>query len=266
MARRSDEEAGAPGANAAAFSPGADNVFARIADRYDRLCDVFSLFAHRVWKARMAARMSERPVGLVLDVASGTGDIPVRLLRRLGRGAGEWAGRIVVTDLCPEMLAIARRKVAAQTAALDGRTVDIAFAIADTHDLRGVEAGSVDLFSISFGMKICDRERVMAEAFRVLRPGGQFLCLEAARIPFAPLHALYLAYMERCIPAIGWLATRDPSAYGYLLRGIRDFPAPSDLARELEAQGFRGVAYELMTFGIVALHRATKPKPEARAG
>jgi ubiquinone/menaquinone biosynthesis methyltransferase len=238
-------------ANAAAFDPARDNVFARIASRYDRLCDLFSLRIHRLWKSEMAAAIAAHPGAVVLDAASGTGDIPLRVIHRLAMNGA--AGRTLwVTDVCPEMLAIARRKLAQRGEAR--------IAIADAHALRDFASESVDLFSISFGMKICDRRRVLAEAFRVLRPGGTFFCLEAARIPLAPLHALYLAYMRWCLPIIAKIATGgDASAYDYLVRGIHEFPAQREFCREMEGFGFRDVGYRNMTLGIVALHSGTKP-------
>jgi demethylmenaquinone methyltransferase/2-methoxy-6-polyprenyl-1,4-benzoquinol methylase len=101
---------------------------------------------------------------------------------------------------------------------------------------------------------------VVREAFRVLKRGGYFYCLEAARIPWAWLHKLYLAYMGWCMPLIGRIATGgDASAYQYLLRGVRDFPDQRTFAAELEAAGFAEVAWRNMTFGIVALHMGRKP-------
>lgn len=241
-----EAQASLSSANAAAFDPAADDVFARIAGRYDRLCDAFSVFAHRLWKSRMAALMAREGGALALDLASGTGDIPVRLLRRAGGPQ-----RILVTDICPQMLAQAERKLAG-AARVELRRID-------AHAIDLPDA-SVDVCSISFGMKICDRGRVVAEAYRVLKPGGVFYCLEAARIPFEPLHQLYLAYMAWCLPVIARLATGgDSSAYNYLLRGIHDFPNQRDFAYELERQGFIDVSYENLTVGIVAIHRAVKP-------
>ena len=233
-------------ANAGAFDPNADDIFGRIAHRYDRLCDIFSLFAHRLWKSRMAARIAREQGAVALDVASGTGDIPMRLLRRGGGPA-----KILVTDICPQMLAQAEKKLAGAPRA-DLRRLD-------AHALDLPDA-SVDVYSISFGMKICDRGRVVAEAYRVLRPGGVFYCLEAARIPFEPLHRLYLAYMDWCLPLSARVATGgDSSAYDYLLRGIHEFPEQRQFAAELEQQGFTRATYDNLTFGIVALHRAVKP-------
>lgn len=176
-----------PVRNAALFDAQTDDVFARIAGRYDRLCDVFSMGIHRLWKRRIAAKIAACTGSAVFDAASGTGDIPVRISRLLaGRAAAE-EETIFVTDICPEMLAVARRKLRAGAPRFTIQE-------ADAHDLRAVPSNSIDIYSISFGMKICQRDRVIAEAFRVLRPGGSFFCLEAARITIAPLHALYLKY------------------------------------------------------------------------
>ena len=233
--------------NAARFSAGRDDVFARIADRYDRLCDIFSFGIHRLWKAHMTRRISEHADDIVLDVASGTGHIPLRLLRLPRRPRELW-----VTDICPRMLAIAEAKLAGATG--------VRIAEADAENLRAFRDGSLDVFSMPFGMKICDRSKVVAEAFRVLKPGGRFYSLEAARIPSPLIHAAYLAYMDWCMPLVGRLATGgDASAYLYLLRGVHGFPDQETFASELRGAGFTAVSYRNLTFGIVALHEATKP-------
>jgi ubiquinone/menaquinone biosynthesis methyltransferase len=194
--------------------------------------------------------MAQESGETVLDVASGTGDIPVRLLARMRRtGAGPCT--IVVSDISGPMLAKARLKLGDEPCA--------SVRVLDAHQLD-VPDTSVDLYSISFGMKICDRSRVVAEALRVLRSGGVFYCLEAARIPFEPLHQLYLAYMDWCLPLIGRIAADgDASAYGYLLRGVHAFPAPRAFAAELVQAGFADVTWETMSLGIVAIHRGVKP-------
>ncbi len=240
--------------NAADFSSETDDVFARVAGRYDRLCDIFSFFIHRIWKSRMANRIADEQASLILDVASGTGDIPRRLQRILRtRPDRARPNRLLVTDLCPEMLSIARKKLGSGDRYLE-------YAQLDAHALNEIESDSVDLYSISFAMKICDRSRVLHEAMRVLKPGGMFYCLEAARIPNRYVHAAYLTYMDWCLPAIGWLAADgDNSTYDYLLRGIHDFPSQKLFADELRSHGFEDVSFENMTFGIVALHAARKP-------
>lgn len=248
--RLTETEVGA--GNAAAFVPERDDVFARIAGRYDRLCDIFSLLIHRRWKAYMASRIARFDGGRILDVASGTGDIPVRVVRQAKRRHRE-IDQLIVTDICPQMLDMARRK-------LEGKHPALSFSLQDAHSLSHIDSGSVDLFSISFAMKICDRERVLREAMRVLRPGGSFFCLEAARIPLPPVHRVYLAYMRWCLPLIGRLAANgDSSAYEYFLKGIHDFPDQAVFAAELESAGFTDVSYRNLTFGIVALHEGRKP-------
>ncbi len=235
--------------NAAEFDASSDDVFTRIAARYDRLCDVFSLLAHRYWKSTMAREIAGDRGSVILDVASGTGDIAVRVAKRcrVNRKA------ITASDICPAMLSIAKAKAAALK-------LPVEFQHLDAHHLSPIADKSVDTYAISFGMKICDRSLVLKEAFRVLRPGGMFYCLEASRIPVSWVHLAYLRYMDWCLPLIARIATRgDRGAYDYLLRGIHDFPGAPGFAGEIEASGFGKVAYRYMTFGIVALHVATKP-------
>lgn len=238
-------------ANAAGFDPARDDVFARIAGRYDLMCDIFSVLAHRRWKSVMADEIVRAPGETVLDVASGTGHIALRVARRQAAAAAR--KRIVATDLCEEMLGVARRKPTPP-----GSTPE--FRIADAHDLHGFETGSIDVYSMAFGMKICDRHRALREAFRVLRPGGLLLCLEASHIPAAWLRALYLRYMDWCLPVMARLATGgDRGAYDYLLRGVHDFPDQRAFCDDLRGHGFTAVDYRNLSLGIVALHRAVKP-------
>lgn len=238
-------------ANAADFTWRGDDVFGRIAHRYDRLCDLFSLGLHRLWKRRMARVIAREPWTLLLDGATGTGDILLRLLPQLtdpGR-------RIVASDISPRMLAMAERRLAGKRAAVELRRLDL-------ECMPEVASASVDAYAISLGLKICDRGLALQEAWRVLKPGGRLVVLEASDIPWAPLHRLYLGYMAVCMPVLGWLATGgDASAYRYLLQGIREFPSAPALARELTAQGFEAVAFERLSLGIVAIHTARKPAP-----
>jgi demethylmenaquinone methyltransferase / 2-methoxy-6-polyprenyl-1,4-benzoquinol methylase len=236
--------------NAAHFEPAVDNVFERIAWRYDVLCDLFSLGIHRLWKRRVAVLLAGYEWRSMIDAAAGTGDIALRLLQR----APQLAERsIVVSDLSPAMLQVAERKATARGLSLD-------FRVLDAHAMPSIPDASVDLYAISLALKICDRTRVMREAYRLLRPGGRFVALEASAIRWPWLHALYLGYMGACMPVIGWLATGgDASAYRYLLEGVREFPDAERLAGELELAGFEDVAFERLTLGIVAIHSARKP-------
>ena len=235
-------------ANAADFEWTHDDVFGRIADRYDLLCDVFSLGIHRLWKRRVAARLAAQPWETLLDGATGTGDI---ILRRRKHDSTE-GRRVVAADISPRMLAIAERRLAGR-AAVELRQLD-------AEDMPEVADGSVDAYSISLCLKICDRQRALCEAFRVLRPGGRLVVLEASHIPWKPLQAAYLAYMSTCMPVLGWLATGgDASAYRYLLQGIRGFPTAEHLADEMRGHGFEDVSFERLSLGIMAIHCGRKP-------
>jgi ubiquinone/menaquinone biosynthesis methyltransferase len=236
--------------NAAGFSAASDDVFGRIAARYDLLCDLFSLYIHRRWKRRVAEVISQEPWNELLDVACGTGDIVLRVLKR---GATHRVRHIVAGDISPQMLEIAQRRLSKGHHAVEVRCMD-------AHCLSGVAPNSVDLYSISLGLKICERDAVLREAMRVLRPGGRLIVLEASNIPMSWLQSAYLRYMSMCMPVIGWIATGgDASAYRYLLKGIREFPGAERLADELRDLGFQEVSFERLSFGIVAIHVARKP-------
>jgi demethylmenaquinone methyltransferase / 2-methoxy-6-polyprenyl-1,4-benzoquinol methylase len=238
----------APG-NAAEFAWQRDDVFGRIAHRYDRLCDLFSLGIHRLWKRRVAQVIARESWITLLDGATGTGDIILRVLP----GVAGQGRTIVASDISPKMLAIAEQRLAGHRDAVQLRRLD-------AECMPAVASASVDAYSISLGLKICDRVLAMQEARRVLRPGGRLIVLEASNIPWAPLHKAYLFYMSLCMPLLGWLATGgDASAYKYLLHGIRDFPSAEALAQELREQGFEEVAFERLSLGIVAIHTARKP-------
>lgn len=235
--------------NAAEFAWQRDDVFGRIAGRYDRLCDLFSLGIHRLWKRRVAHTIARESWHTLLDGATGTGDIILRVLPRV---AGQ-KRTIIASDISPKMLAIASARLGPYRGMVDVRQLD-------AEAMPTVASGSVDAYSMSLAFKICNRQLAMKEARRVLRPGGRLILLEASNIPWAPLHRTYLLYMSLCMPLLGWLATGgDASAYKYLLHGIKDFPTAEALARELSEQGFEDVAFERLSLGIVAIHTARKP-------
>lgn len=236
--------------NAAEFESNKDDVFGRIASRYDLLCDLFSLGIHRLWKRRVANIISTEPWSILLDMASGTGDIVLRIVENKALSKDH---TIIASDISEKMLSIADRRLADYSSY-------VALQKLDAHSIPSIETESIDVYSMSLGLKICDRERAINEAFRVLKPGGRLITLEASNIPVGWLHTLYLAYMKLCMPIVGWLATGgDASAYKYLLHGIRDFPSAEDLQHEFSAAGFENVVFERLSLGIVAIHIARKP-------
>ncbi len=237
------------GDNAAQFDWQHDDVFGRIASRYDRLCDVFSFGIHRLWKRRVAWRIASEEWSTLVDGATGTGDIILRVLAH----SATHGRTVIASDISTKMLAIARGRLA-------GHADKVQLKQLDAEAMPSIANGTVDAYSISLGLKICNRRRALDEAFRILRPGGRLLVLEASNIPWRPLHHAYLAYMSICMPALGWLATGgDASAYRYLLHGIREFPSAEALAEEIRTHGFEEVSFERQSLGIVAIHTARKP-------
>jgi demethylmenaquinone methyltransferase/2-methoxy-6-polyprenyl-1,4-benzoquinol methylase len=236
--------------NAAEFYAHQDDVFGRIASRYDALCDLFSLGIHRLWKRRVAQIIAQEHWSRLLDSATGTGDI---ILRVLNAKEIQHDQKIIASDISPQMLAIAQKKLVAANALVE-------FRLLDAHSMPEFPEESVDLYSISLGLKICERRKVLREALRVLRPGGRLVVLESSNIPWQWLYRAYRLYMNWCVPVIGRIAAHgDASAYKYLLRGMENFPTAEAFAQELASLGFKNISFERLTLGIVAIHTAHKP-------
>lgn len=237
--------------NAAGFKTTRDDVFGRIASKYDLLCDLFSFGLHRLWKSRVASIIAKEKWVTFLDTASGTGDIAVRVIQKARPVSGQ---KVIISDISEKMLEIASKRIPRNISNIEVRILD-ACSMPDIGD------ETVDLFSMSLALKICERNRALNEAFRVLKPNGKIVILEASNIPVKFIHNLYLSYMSLVMPVIGWLATNgDASAYRYLLQGVQSFPTAEDLGVELEAIGFNNVTFERLSFGIVAIHVANKPE------
>ncbi len=235
--------------NAADFTAAADDVFGRIATRYDVLCDLFSLGIHRIWKNQVAKTIAQEEWSSLLDGATGTGDIILRVLAHQLPPTRT----IVASDISPQMLSIAQKRLGPHVERVRLERLDV-------ESMSSIASASMDAYSISLGLKICNRHLALQEAMRILKPGGRLIVLEASNIPWPALHRVYLTYMSLCIPLVGWLATGgDASAYKYLLIGIRAFPSAEAFATELESQGFNEVAFRRLSMGIAAIHTARKP-------
>ena len=223
-------------------------VFDRVASRYDLMNDLMSGGVHRIWKDMTAARLNPQPGELIVDCAGGTGDIARRLARLARRTQARRGGdpaRIAVIDFDLEML---RQGLAR------GGEPEIAWAVGDAQQLP-LPAAAADAYVIAFGLRnVTDIAGALAEARRVLKPGGRFLCLEFSRPVTAALRTAYDAYSFKAIPAIGALAARDRDAYQYLVESIRRFPDQPSLAGRMGEAGFKQVGWTNFTGGVVALH------------
>ena len=219
-------------------------VFESVAPRYDLMNDLMSVGVHRLWKNALADVVNPRPGERLLDVAGGTGDIAFRLFRRQGEKPD-----VTVCDINPAMLAIGRER------ALDrGLLKGLTWTTGDAEALPFPDR-SFDGYTIAFGLRnVTDIDKALGEAYRVLRPGGRFYCLEFSKVKSAPIGRVYDAYSERALPFFGRLVARDADSYRYLHESIRRFPAQRVLAERMRKAGFANVAWRDMTLGVVALH------------
>ena len=219
-------------------------VFESVASRYDLMNDLMSGGVHRLWKATMVEWLMPRPDWRLVDVAGGTGDIAFRILDRLG-GKGE----VVVVDATPAMLERGRDR------ALDHGRLGRLLWVAGDAEVLPLEDASMDAYTIAFGLRnITAIETALAEARRVLRPGGRFLCLEFSRVVLPVLDRLYDLYSFAVLPALGGLVAGDSASYRYLAESIRRFPPQPELAALMEKAGLERVTWRNLTGGIAALH------------
>jgi len=223
-----------------------DGVFHSVAGRYDLMNDLMSAGLHRAWKSALVTAVNPPKTDRVfalLDVAGGTGDIAFRVT-----GAGGTGTRATVVDINREMLAVGRQRAEKQA-----RNA-VAFTEGNAEVLPFADR-SFDAVSIAFGIRNVPRiELALAEAYRVLRIGGRFLCLEFSNVDVPGLEALYDLYSFNVIPALGRAVTGNAEAYRYLVESIRRFPRPKAFAGMIEAAGFRRVSFTPMSGGVVALH------------
>jgi demethylmenaquinone methyltransferase/2-methoxy-6-polyprenyl-1,4-benzoquinol methylase len=224
-----------------------DGVFRSVARRYDLMNDLMSGGLHRVWKEILVTAVnpprSDGPFAL-LDVAGGTGDIAMRVVAAGGAGT-----RATVVDINAAMLDVGRER--ARTQHLDER---VTFGEGNAEALPFADM-SFDVVTIAFGIRNVPRiEATLAEAYRVLRLGGRFLCLEFSSVDVPGLDVLYDLYSFNMIPALGRIVTDDGEAYRYLVESIRRFPRPQAFADMIAGAGFRRVQFRPVTGGIVALH------------
>jgi demethylmenaquinone methyltransferase/2-methoxy-6-polyprenyl-1,4-benzoquinol methylase len=220
------------------------DIFTAIAPTYDRLNRIISLRFDQRWRRYAVGRLNweRRPEGIYLDVCAGTLDFAATLARRPG-----FRGRIVGADFVPPMLRLGRGK-AARLAPVAADALELPF---PDHVFDGAMVG--------WGMRnLVDLDAGLAEAARVLRPGARLVILEMTLPPQPLLRRVYEFYFRRVMPWIGRRISRHATAYTWLPASTIAFPEPAELARRLEAQGFRDVSYRLLMGGVSALHVATR--------
>ena len=219
-------------------------VFESVAPRYDLMNDLMSGGVHRLWKNALIDVLNPRAGEKFLDVAGGTGDIAFRIAQKVGDAAD-----VAVCDINPAMLEVGRDR-AVDRGLLRGLT----WTAGDAEALPFPDR-SFDAYTIAFGLRnVTDIDKALAEAHRVLRPGGRFYCLEFSKVTSAPVGRAYDAYSERALPLLGRMIARDAESYRYLHESIRRFPPQHELAARMAGVGFEQVGWRNMTLGVVALH------------
>lgn len=225
-------------------------VFSSVASRYDLMNDLMSGGLHRVWKAALLTRVNPQAGERLIDIAGGTGDIAREFLRR-ARGRPHTAGRAgasaIICDINFDMLA-------AGAARRETEGLEVMRVCGDAERLP-LPDRCADAATVAFGIRnVTDIAAALAEAFRVLRIGGRFHCLEFSHPVTDALQAVYDAYSFNVIPKLGEAVANDRESYQYLVESIRRFPKQDAFAAMITKAGFRRVAFENLTGGVVAIH------------
>jgi demethylmenaquinone methyltransferase/2-methoxy-6-polyprenyl-1,4-benzoquinol methylase len=224
-----------------------NEVFSKAAERYDQMNDLMSGGLHRLWKDDLLAMLNP-PRGTAkfdhLDVAGGTGDIAFRIAASAGPNV-----RVTVADISAEMVEAGRKR-----AEREGFLGRCRFTVGNAEMLAFPDK-SFDAYTIAFGIRnVTHIDKALAEAYRVLKPGGRFLCLEFSHVDIPLLQSIYDTYSFTVIPAVGKVVTGDGQPYRYLVESIRTFPKQDEFKAMIAKAGFHNATYRNLTGGVVAIH------------
>lgn len=249
-------------------------VFSSVASSYDSMNDFMSLGIHRLWKdhfvrnlnpgrnplASAGSHNNDNAGGMnILDIAGGTGDIAFRMLDHASHVNHDALTRVTVADINPDMLAEGKKR-SLQTPYARSPRLDFLEANAEKLDM--IPSNSVDLYTVAFGIRnFTHKDVALREAFRVLKPGGVFACLEFSKVQNPLFDAVYQRWSFGAIPLIGQLVAGDRDSYQYLVESIARFPSQEEFSGMIRDAGFLvpGKGYEDLTNGIAAIHKGVKP-------
>ncbi|XP_035447832.2 2-methoxy-6-polyprenyl-1,4-benzoquinol methylase, mitochondrial [Spodoptera frugiperda] len=235
-------------------------VFETVAEKYDLMNDVMSMGIHRMWKDIFMCRLAPQPETKLLDMAGGTGDIAfryIKYLQNLGPSQGTHSS-VTVCDINQAMLDVGKQRAQKLGYTPESCGVEINWKCADAERLD-LPDDSYTAYTIAFGIRNCTHiDKVLEEAYRVLTPGGRFMCLEFSQLPNDTLQWVYDQYSFQVIPVLGQLFAGQWKPYQYLVESIRQFPNQEKFKSMIEDAGFRQVTYENLTFGTCAIHSGFK--------
>lgn len=220
-----------------------NNVFNSVADKYDLMNDLTSLGIHRLWKDSLINWLAPQPYQKLADIAGGTGDISMKFLL-----AGGCSAHII--DINKEMITNGKFK--------NNNNNNLSWTIASAENLPMAD-NSYERASMGFGLRnITNRVLALKEVYRILKPGGRFICLEFSHVENSLLKKIYDIWSFEFMPRIGQKITGDREAYNYLVESIRQFPSQPELTQMFSEAGFSRVKYRNLSNGIVTLHSGWK--------
>ncbi|CCH60821.1 hypothetical protein TBLA_0D03210 [Henningerozyma blattae CBS 6284] len=237
-------------------------VFSSVATKYDIMNDLMSLGIHRLWKDHFIAKLdagkrlnSNKEINFI-DIAGGSGDIAFGLLDHAEKKFGDVESTMLVTDINADMLKEGEKRAQANGKYWNNSRVK--FLVQDAEKLDQVKDNSMDIYTVSFGIRnFTDIQKALNTAYRVLRPGGVFYCLEFSKIENPLLNFGYNQW-AKVLPVIGSVVANDYNSYEYLVESIEKFPDQETFKGMIEKAGFKSVGYENLTFGVCAIHWGIK--------
>ncbi|EON68115.1 ubiquinone biosynthesis methyltransferase [Coniosporium apollinis CBS 100218] len=250
-------------------------VFSSVASSYDTMNDLMSLGIHRLWKDHFVRSLNPGTNPLtsstsapaqgwnILDIAGGTGDIAFRMLDHASNIHNDYMTRVTVADINSDMLAEGRKRSLGTSYAKGDR---LKFVEANAEKLDMIPSNSVDLYTVAFGIRnFTNKDTALREAFRVLKPGGVFACLEFSKVNNGLFNEVYKRWSFGAIPLIGQLVAGDRASYQYLVESIEKFPSQEEFRDMIKDAGFvvPGKGWEDLTGGIAAIHKGVKPVERA---
>lgn len=222
-------------------------VFSNVAPSYDIMNDIMSAGAHRIWKNKFIKMLNPAKGSKLLDVAGGTGDIAFRFMDATKDS------QVTVCDINHEMLKEGRKN------AINKNMLEGLEWVCGNAEKLPVPDDSYDYYTIAFGIRnVTNIDHALKEAYRVLKPGGRFMCLEFSHIENPVLARAYDLYSFNVIPKMGKIIAGDEESYQYLVESIRNFPKQKDFQKMIESAGFSRAKYTNLTFGSVAIHSGWK--------
>ena len=219
-------------------------VFQDVSEKYDLMNDLMSLGVHRLWKKNFINWLNPQENTILIDVASGTGDIANLYLNKIN-----YKGSVCCVDENKEMLDLNKKKIE--------KNASVKW-FCNSAEKLPFKNNYFDYYTISFGIRnVSNINNALKEAHRVLKPGGRFLCLEFSKVKSEILNRFYKIY-SKSIPQIGKLIVGKSEPYEYLVNSIEEFDSQDEFFKKIKKQNFINVSYRNLSGGIVAIHSAWK--------